>query len=74
MKKVFEIDAAILEQLDLLAKDYGLLLQQVADRAFTEMLKKHGRPTTLIEALRMSLRRFPLNDNGAEKPGRKRSN
>jgi hypothetical protein len=37
-------------------------LQELADEAFTDLLRKHGRPVTLREALRDSVRRLPAND------------
>ena len=37
-------------------------LQDLADEAFRDLLKKHGRPVTLKEALRESARRLPAND------------
>jgi hypothetical protein len=40
--------------------------QELADEAFRDLLKKHGRPTGLKEALRQSTRGIPANDqNGA---------
>ena len=40
--------------------------QELADEAFRDLLKKHGRPTGLKEALRQSTRAIPANDqNGA---------
>jgi hypothetical protein len=44
-------------------------LQDLADEAFRDLLKKHRRPTTLKEMLRESARAHPANDHG---PGRKR--
>ena len=47
-------------------------LQELADEAFRDLLKKHGRPTDLKSALRQSTRRAPANDdNGARTRGRK---
>jgi len=40
--------------LDLLAKDRMMDFQELADEAFRDLLKKHGRPTSLKEALRKS--------------------
>ena len=37
-------------------------LQELADEAFADLLKKHGRPVTLKQALRESVRRQPAND------------
>jgi hypothetical protein len=43
------------------------LFQELADEAFTDLLKKHGRPTTLKAALKASTRRAPANDDGKPK-------
>jgi len=37
-------------------------LQELAEEAFADLLKKHGRPVTLKQALKESLRRQPAND------------
>jgi hypothetical protein len=38
-------------------------LQELADEAFRDLLKKHQRPTTLKEMLRESARSHPANDH-----------
>jgi hypothetical protein len=38
-------------------------LQELADEAFRDLLKKHRRPTTLKEMLRQSARAQPANDH-----------
>ena len=40
--------------LDLLARDRTATFQELADEAFTDLLKKHGRPVDLKAALRKS--------------------
>lgn len=40
--------------LDLLSKDRMMDFQELADEAFRDLLKKHGRPAGLQEALRRS--------------------
>jgi hypothetical protein len=40
--------------LDLLAKDRMASFQELADEAFADLLKKHGRPVGLKAALRQS--------------------
>ena len=42
--------------LDLMARDKMMTLQELADEAFRDLLKKHGRPTDLRSALRQSAR------------------
>jgi hypothetical protein len=41
-------------ELDLLAHDQMKDFQELADEAFRDLLKKHGRPSSLKEALRRS--------------------
>jgi hypothetical protein len=38
--------------LDLMARDRMMTLQELADEAFRDLLKKHGRPTDLRSALK----------------------
>jgi hypothetical protein len=40
--------------LDLLARDRMMTFQELADEAFADVLKKHGRPVDLRTALRKS--------------------
>ena len=42
------------QQLRLLASESMKSFQELADEAFNDLLKKHGRPATLNEALRRS--------------------
>jgi hypothetical protein len=37
-------------------------IQELADEAFRDLLKKHNRPTTLKEMLKASVRAHPDND------------
>jgi hypothetical protein len=41
--------------LDLLARDRMMDFQELADEAFSDLLKKYGRPTDLKSALRQSV-------------------
>jgi len=71
MRKLIEFDEETLSALKLLAGDRASSLQELADEAFRDLLKKHGRPTNLKDALRQSLRRIPANDHSstrAKKP------
>jgi hypothetical protein len=40
--------------LDMLARDRMMDFQELADEAFRDLLRKHGRPASLKEALRRS--------------------
>ena len=49
--------------LDLMARDRIMTLQELADEAFRDLLKKHGRPTDLRSALKQSARELAANQN-----------
>ena len=72
--KRVSFDPATLAALDLYARDSMRTFQELADEAFADLLKKHGRPVELKDALRQSARSIGVNDNrvDATKPGRKR--
>jgi hypothetical protein len=52
--KRVQFDAETWSALDLLARDQMRDFQELADEAFRDLLRKHGRPATLKEALRKS--------------------
>ena len=52
IRRRIEFDAETWHALNLLAKDRMASIQELADEAFRELLKKHRRPTTLKEMLR----------------------
>jgi hypothetical protein len=63
-RKLIEFDPETWQGIDLLARDSMTTWQELADEAFRDLLKKHGRPTDLRDALRQSARsREPRNDN-----------
>lgn len=64
IRKTIKIDQELLAALHQFADDSGRALDDLADEAFSLLLKKHARPRNLKEALCMSLRSFALNDNG----------
>lgn len=61
-------DSATWHALDLYARDSMKTFQELADEAFTDLLKKHQRPTDLKDALRQSTQRIGANDNPGRKP------
>lgn len=61
-RKLVAFDAETWHALQLLSRDSMKSLQDLADEAFSDLLRKHGRPATLKEALRESARRLPAND------------
>jgi hypothetical protein len=53
--KRVQFDDETFNALDLLGRDRMMDFQELADEAFSDLLKKHGRPTTLKSALRQSV-------------------
>ena len=62
VRRRIEFDAASYNALDRLAKDRMATMQELADEAFRDLLKKHRRPTTLQNMLQESVRSHPAND------------
>ncbi len=52
--KRVQIDDETWTALDMLAKDRMQTFQELAEEAFADVLKKHGRPVSLREALQKS--------------------
>jgi hypothetical protein len=65
--KRVHLDTAVLQQVELLARDTAKSFQDLAEEAFGDLLKKHHRAVGLEAQLKASLRRAPAND-----PGRRR--
>ena len=62
-RKLIGFNPETLQALDLLSSDSGKSLQQLADEAFTDLLAKHHRPRTFVDALKQSARPKPANEN-----------
>jgi len=56
-RKLVAFDPDVLQALTLLARDRMQSFQELADEAFADLLKKHGRPASLQQALRASVGR-----------------
>ena len=52
--KRLQFDDETWRQIDLLSRDQMKDFQELADEAFRDLLKKHGRPIDLRDALRRS--------------------
>jgi hypothetical protein len=68
-----QFDSETWGALDLLARDRMSTFQELADEAFRDLLKKHGRPTDLKTALRESVRQVPAGSSAASKKPPKQS-
>jgi hypothetical protein len=62
VRKRIAFDLETWRALDGLARDRMASIQELADEAFRDLLKKHNRPTTLKEMLKASVRAHPDND------------
>jgi hypothetical protein len=56
LRKMIAFEDDTLDKLKLLGRDRMATLQELADEAFSDLLKKHGVPIDLKDALRKSLR------------------
>lgn len=56
MRKLIDFDDDTLAKLTQLGRDRAATLQDLADEAFADLLKKHGVPIDLCDALRKSVR------------------
>jgi hypothetical protein len=63
MRKLIAFDDDTFDKLKQLGRDRMATLQELADEAFADLLKKHGIPIDLRDALRKSARL----DNAADK-------
>jgi hypothetical protein len=72
MRKLIEFDDDTFDKLKQLARDRMGTLQELADEAFADLLKKHGIPIDLKDALRKSARLEQPEKHGARpKPAKK---
>jgi hypothetical protein len=62
VRRRIEFDAETWHALHKLSLDRMTSVQELADEAFRDLLKKHRRPTTLKDMLRESARSHPAND------------
>jgi hypothetical protein len=56
MRKLIAFDEETFDKLKQLARDRMATFQELADEAFADLLKKHGIPIDLRDALRKSAR------------------
>jgi hypothetical protein len=53
-RKLIAFDSETFHALDVLARDRMMTMQELADEAFRDLLRKHGRPVDLRDALKKS--------------------
>jgi hypothetical protein len=73
VRKLIAFDDDTFDKLKQLARDRMATFQELADEAFADLLKKHGIPADLKEALRKSasLTQAPAKANARSGPARK---
>ena len=73
MRKLIAFDDDTFDKLKQLARDRMGTIQEMADEAFADLLKKHGIPVDLKDALRKSavLAQAPVKGNARSSPARR---
>ncbi len=73
LRKLIAFDDDTFDKLKQLARDRMATIQELADEAFADLLKKHGIPVDLKDALRKSaaLTKTPGKGNAGSSPSRK---
>ena len=61
-RKLIEFDTETFHALDVLARDRMMTIQELADEAFRDLLRKHGRPVELVDALKRSAGKLQPNE------------
>ena len=76
MRKLIAFDDDTFDKLKQLARDRMGTIQELADEAFADLLKKHGIPVDLKDALRKSasITKLPVQNRAKPRsPGKPRS-
>ena len=73
MRKLIAFDDDTFDKLKQLGHDRMATIQELADEAFADVLRKHGIPVDLKDALRKSasLAKAPVKNNARSSPSRK---
>jgi predicted DNA-binding ribbon-helix-helix protein len=71
--KRVQLDEESWAALKLLARDRMMTFQELADEAFADVLKKHGRPIDLRAALRKSVQAADAQEGGRAKTRNRKS-
>jgi non-homologous end joining protein Ku len=73
VRKLIAFDDDTYDKLKQLGRDRMATLQELADEAFADVLRKHGIPVDLKDALRKSasLPQNPTQKNASSRPARK---
>jgi hypothetical protein len=68
MRKLIAFDDDTFDKLKQLARDRMATFQELADEAFADLLRKHGIPIDLKDALRKSARLAQEPNNKSNRP------
>ena len=73
MRKLIAFDDDTFDKLKQLARDRMANFQELADEAFADLLRKHGVPVDLKDALRKSagISKTPVKDHARSRTSRK---
>ena len=74
VRKLIAFDDEAFAQLTQLGRDRMATIQELADEAFADLLKKHGLPVDLKDALRKSARLSSTAPEKSASPGSRRKN
>lgn len=72
MRKLIEFDEDTFAKLKQLARDRMATFQELADEAFADLMKKHGIPIDLRDALKKSARETGSATKTGSKAGKKK--
>ena len=72
MRKLIEFDDDTFAKLKQLTRDRMATFQELADEAFTDLMKKHGIPIDLRDALKKSAKQASSEGKTSSKAGRKK--
>ena len=72
-RKLIAFDPETWNALDLLARDSMSTIQELADEAFRDLLRKHNRAVDLTTALRLSAREAPATAQNTSRARKRKS-
>jgi non-homologous end joining protein Ku len=72
VRKLIEFDDDAFAKLKQLARDRMATFQELADEAFTDLMKKHGIPIDLRDALKKSAKQAASGSKTSSKVGKKK--
>jgi non-homologous end joining protein Ku len=71
VRKLIDFDDDTFDKLKQLARDRMATIQELADEAFADVLRKHHIPIDLKDALRKSAAQTPVQKSDVKKPSKK---